>query len=90
MQEKDKIWVEAWNVRLTDEVKKKTRQHSSVQTENSNQIKSNIMKYIPSNSRLQCDPIEGSFIYKVTGVLGDLWGSARKYLSIGRGGGVQK
>ena len=45
MQETSKIWVEAWNVRLTDKVFKKARQHSSVQKENSNQIKLNQIKY---------------------------------------------
>ena len=45
MQEKGKIWVEAWNVRLTDKVFKEARQHSSVQKENSNQIKLNQVKY---------------------------------------------
>ena len=41
------------------------------------------IKYISSNSTLQCNLIEGHFIYKVTGALGDLWGSPQKYLSIG-------
>ena len=85
MQEKGKIWVEARNVRLTDKVFKKARQHSSVQIENSNQIKLNqikIIKYISSNSTLQCNLIEGPFIYKVPGVLGFYGGSPQKYLSI--------
>ena len=34
------------------------------------QIRSNIIKYISSNSTLQCNLIEGPFMYKVTGVLG--------------------
>ena len=45
MQEKGKIWVEAWNVRLTYKVLKKARQHYLVQKENSNQIKLNQVKY---------------------------------------------
>ena len=47
------------------------------------QIRSNIIQYISSNSTLQCNLIEGPFIYKVTGVLEDLWGSSQKYLSNG-------
>ena len=46
-------------------------------------LRSNIIRYVFSNSTLQCNLIEGPFIYKVTGVLGDLWGSPQKYLSIG-------
>ena len=80
MQEKGKIWVEASNVRLADKVLKKARQHSSVQKENSNQIKLTIIKYISSNSTLQCNLIEGPYIYKVTDVLGDLWGVTTKIL----------
>ena len=82
MQEKGKVWVEAWNVRLTYKVLKKARQHSLVQKDNSNQIKLNIIKYISSNSTLQCNLIERPYIYKVKGVLGDLWESPQKYLSI--------
>ena len=53
---------------------------SSVQKENSNQIKSNMIKYISSTSILQCNLIEGPFIDKVTGALGDLWGVTTKIL----------
>ena len=72
---------------------KKTRQHSSVEKENSNQmksnpIKSNIIKYISSCSTLQCNLIEGPFIYKVTGALGDLWGVTTKLL-VHWGGGSE-
>ena len=49
----------------------------------SNEIKSNTIKYISSNSTLECNLIEEPLIYKVTGVLGDLWGSPQKYLSTG-------
>ena len=68
MQEKSKTWVEARNVRLADKVLKKDKrgQRSSVQKENSNEIKSIIIKYISTNSTLQCNLIEGSFIYKDT------------------------
>ena len=91
MQEKDKIWVEAWNVRLDwlIKLKKKTIQHSSIQKENSNYIKSNIIKYISSSSTLQCNLIEGPFVYKVMGALGDLRGSPQKCLSIWRGAEIK-
>ena len=46
-------------------------------------MKSNINKYISSNSILECNLIEGPFIYKVTGALRDLCGLPPKYLSIG-------
>ena len=59
--------------------KDKTALFSSKRT----QIKSNIIKYISSNSILQCNLIEGPFIDKVTSALSDLWGSPQKYLSIG-------
>ena len=80
MQEKGKIWVEARNVTLTDKVFKKARQYSSVQKENSNQIKLNQIKYnqiyfLELNITMQLN-----FIYKVTGVLGDLWGVTTKIL----------
>ena len=42
-----------------------------------------LIKYISLNSTLRCNLIEGPFIYKVTGALGDLWGSPQKYLPIG-------
>ena len=58
--------------------KQKTALFSS--KENSNQIKSNIIKYISSNSILQCNLIEGPFTDKVTGALGDLWGVTTKLL----------
>ena len=45
--------------------------------------KRNRIKYISLSSILQCNLIEGPFIDKVTGALGDLWGSPQKYLSIG-------
>ena len=66
---------------------KKTRQHSSVQKENSNQIKSNIIEYISSDSTLQSNLTEGPFIYKVTGALRDLWGVTTKILVHCAGGG---
>ena len=53
-------------------------------------MKSNIIKYISSNSTLQSNLIEGPLIYTVTGPLGDLWGSPQNYLPIGGGGGGQK
>ena len=64
-------------------IKFRKRQDSTLQFKKKTQIKSNIIKYISSNSILQCNLIEGPFIYKVTGALGDLWGSPQKYLSIG-------
>ena len=46
-------------------------------------MKLNIIKCISLSSTLQCNLIEGPCIYKVTGVLRDLWGgSPQKYLSI--------
>ena len=63
--------------------KDKTALFSSKRKLKSNQIKSNTIKYISSNSILQGNLIEGPFIDKVTGALGDLWGSPQKYLSIG-------
>ena len=44
------------------------------------QTKSNIIKYISSNSILQCNLIEGPFIDKVTDALSDLWGVTTKIL----------
>ena len=41
------------------------------------------MEYISLDSTLQSNLIEGPFICKVKGVLGDLWGTPQKYLSIG-------
>ena len=35
------------------------------------------------NSTLECNLIEGPFIYKVMGAPWDLWGSSQKHLSIG-------
>ena len=49
MQEKGKISVEAWNVRLADKVFKKARQHSSFQKENSDQIKYNQIYFLELN-----------------------------------------
>ena len=66
---------------------KKTTLFSSKKLK-SNQIKSNIIEYISLDSTLQSNLIEGPFIYKVTGVLGDLWGSPQKYWFTG-GGGVK-
>ena len=43
--------------------------------------------YISLNSTLQCNLIEGPFIYKVTGAPWDLWRSSQKHLSIGGGRG---
>ena len=43
-------------------------------------LKSNIIKYISSNSILQCNLIDGPFIDKVTDALGDLWGVTTKIL----------
>ena len=50
-------------------------------------LKSNIIIYIyiSLKSTLQCNLIEGPFIYKVTGSPWDLWGSSQKHLSIGGG-----
>ena len=56
------------------------RQDNTLQLKKKTQIKSNISKYISSNSTLQCNLIEGPFVYKVTGVLGDLWGVTTKIL----------
>ena len=56
------------------------RQDSTLQFKKKTQIKSNIIKYISSNSILQCNLIEGLFIYKVTGALGDFWGVTTKIL----------
>ena len=56
----------------------KKRQDSTPEFKKKTQI-----KYTSSNSTLECNLIEGPFTYKVTGVLGDLWGSSKKYLSIG-------
>ena len=50
------------------------RQDNTLQFKKKTQIKLNIIKYISSNSTLQCNLIEGPYIYKVTGVLRDLWG----------------
>ena len=58
------------------------RQDNTLRFKKETRIKLNIIKYISSNSTLQCNLIEGPYIYKVTGVLGDLWGSPQKYLSI--------
>ena len=66
-----------WLIRLT---KDKTILLSSKR-----KLKSNIIIYISLNSTLQCNLIEGPFIYKVTGALWDLWGSSQKHLSIGGG-----
>ena len=46
-------------------------------------LKSNQISNIFPQTQLQCNLIEGPFIDKVTGALGDLWGSPEKYLSIG-------
>ena len=61
-------------------IKFRKRQDSTLQFKKKTQIKSNIIKYISSNSILQCNLIEGPFIYKVTGALGDLWGVTTKVL----------
>ena len=66
-------------------IKLKKRQDNTPQFKKKTQIKSNIIKYISSNSTLQCNLIEGPFIYKVTGVPWDLWGSSQKHLPIGGG-----
>ena len=55
---------------------RKDVQDSTLQFKKKTKIKSNIIKYISSNSILQCILIEGPFIDKVTGALGDLWGVA--------------
>ena len=39
-----------------------------------------MIEYISSDKTLQCNLIEGPFIYKVTGALGDLWGVTTKIL----------
>ena len=83
MQEKGKIWVEACLEVPDWLIKFRKRQDSTLQFKKKTQIKSNIIKYISSNSMVQYKLIEGPFIYKVTGALGDLWGSPQKYLSIG-------
>ena len=54
-------------------------QDNTLQFKEKNQIKLNIIKYISSNSTLQCNLIEGPYIYKVMGELGDL---PQKYLFI--------
>ena len=64
-------------------IKFKKRQDNIFQFKKKTQIKSNIIKYISSNSTSQCNLIEGPFIYKVTGVLGDLWGSPQKTCLLG-------
>ena len=64
-------------------IKFRKRQDSTLQFKKKTQMKSNIIKYISSNSILQYNVIEGPFIYKVMGALGDLWGSPQKYLCIG-------
>ena len=56
------------------------RQDNTLQFKKKTQIKLNIIKYISLNSTLQCNLIEGPFIYKATGVLGDLWGVTTKIL----------
>ena len=67
MQEKGRLWIEESNVRLADKVlKDTTRQDSTLQFKKETQIKSNIIKYISSNSTLQCNLTEGPFIYKIT------------------------
>ena len=48
-------------------------------------LESNIIIYISLNSTLQCNLIEGPFIYKITGAPWNLWGSLQKHLSIGGG-----
>ena len=53
---------------------RKDVQDSTLQFKKKTQIKSNIIKYISSNSILQCNLTEGPSIDKVTGALGDLWG----------------
>ena len=59
---------------------RKDVQDSTLQFKKKTQIKSNIIKYISSNSILQCNLIEGPLIDKVTGALGDLWGVTTKLL----------
>ena len=61
---------------------RKDVQDSTLQFKKKTQIKSNIIKYISSNSILECNLIEVPFIDKVTGALGDVWGVTTKYLSI--------
>ena len=51
-------------------------------------LKSNIIIYISLNSTLQCNLMEGPFIYKVTGAPWDLWGSSQKHLQ-SFGGGLE-
>ena len=51
---------------------RKDVQDSTLQFKKKTQIKSNIIKYISSNSILQCNLIEGPFIDKVTVALEDL------------------
>ena len=53
-------------------------QDSTLQFKKKTQVKSNIIKHISSNSILQCNLIEGPFIDKVTGALGDSWGVTTK------------
>ena len=48
------------------------RQDNTLQFKKKTQVKLNQITYISSNSTLQCNLIEGRYIYKVTGVLGDL------------------
>ena len=59
---------------------RKFRKDKTVLFSSKRKLKSNIIKYISSNSILQCNLIEGPFIDKVTGALGDLWGVTTKIL----------
>ena len=66
-------------------MKFRKRQDSTLQFKKKTQIKSNIIKYISSNSILQCNLIEGPFIYKIRGALEYLWGVTTKILVHGGG-----
>ena len=52
-------------------------------------LKSNIIIYISLNSTLQCNLIEGPFIYKVKGAPWDLWGSSQNTCPLERGLEIQ-
>ena len=54
---------------MSDWLQIRLKKDNTPQFKKKTQIKSNIIKYISSNSTLQCNLIEGPFICKVTGVL---------------------
>ena len=77
MQEKGKIWVKVLSD-MSDwliTVRKKTRQQSLLSSKR--KLKSNLIKYISSNSTLQCDLIEGPLFIKSRVCCG-IYGGHRK------------